>query len=101
MARTQRDLQAALRTLAPKAWLRRPPEHQMTYPCFVYRPSRSRLLWADDKAYLRFPCWNVIYITQEANSDIEARMLETFEYCSMDREYESDGLYHYSFTLYY
>ena len=47
------------------------------------------------------PCYNVIYISEIPDETIERRMLEHFEYCESDREYESDGLYHYSFTLYW
>lgn len=102
MARTQADLQAVLRTLAPKAWLKRPPDNKMSYPCFIYKPAKPLHLRGNDRVYLRFPCWSVTYITQDPNSNIVERMLDTFEYCELDRaEYESDGLYHYPFTLYY
>lgn len=101
MARPQTELQARLREIAPKAWLRRPPDNQMSYPCFIYRPSKSRIIYADNKPWMRWPCWNVIYITECPKDDIEPIMLNAFEHCSMDREYQSDGLYHYSFTIYF
>lgn len=47
------------------------------------------------------PCYNVIYICRMPDDTIVQRMLERFEHCDMDREYENDGLYHYSFTLYW
>lgn len=101
MARSQTELQARLRGIAPKAWLVRPPDNQMTYPCFIYRRSKSKVRYADNKPWLRWPCWNVIYITDCPKDDIEAIMLNTFDYCAMDREYQSDGLWHYSFTIYF
>lgn len=73
----------------------------MSYPCFIYRPSPPAVRHADNFVYMYKPCYNVIYISQEPSETIEKTMLETFEHCSADREYETDGLYHYSFTLYW
>ena len=101
MARDRLTLQEELRTLASKAWFRRPPDNKMSYPCFLYRPSKAHTLRADNALYGYMHGYNVIYISKEPNENIEQQMLEKFEYCSFDREYESDGLYHYSFTLYY
>lgn len=101
MARSQTDLQTALRNLAPKAWFKRPPDNKMTYPCFIYRQSKPQIERANNKAYIHIPCWNVIYISHTPSETIIPQMLETFEWCDFDREYEADGLYHYSFTIYY
>lgn len=95
------QLQARLRELAPKAWFKRPPDNKMTYPCFIYRPSKPDVIHANNRMYRMVPCWNVIYISSEPNVAIARNMLESFPYCSLDREYESDNLYHYSFTLYF
>lgn len=94
-------LQARLTQIAPKAWLRRPSSNRMTYPCILYRPSKPVVWHADNKMYSMKSCWNVIYISQNPDEAITRKMLESFEYCRFDREYESDNLYHYSFILYY
>ena len=101
MAKDRLILQEELRKLAPKAYFKRPPDNKLTYPCFVYRPSRPQTRRANNRVYMYTPCYNVIYISQEPNENIERQMLETFEYCDSDREYEADGLFHYSFTLYW
>lgn len=101
MARSRLELQQTLRTIAPKAWFKRPPDNKMTYPCIIYRQSRPRALRANNKAYHIFPCWNVIYIDTEPSETITQTMMETFPHCDFDREYETDNLYHYSFTIYY
>lgn len=56
---------------------------------------------ADNRPYAYFPCFNVIYFSADPDDNITRRMLERFEYCDFDREYQSDGIYHYSFTLYW
>lgn len=94
-------LQAKLLELAPKAWYKRPPDNKMTYPCFLYRLSRPDTKRADNGVYTYTPCYNVIYISKEPSDDVVRSMLEGFEHCGFDREYQSDGLFHYSFTLYW
>lgn len=101
MARSRLDLQAELREIAPKVWYKRPADNKMTYPCIVYRMSNPEVFRANNHAYAIIPCYNVIYITQRPDDDIVRTMLEKFTHCGFDREYESDQLYHYSFTIYY
>lgn len=101
MARPRTELQKDLRKIAPKAYYKRPSDNKMEYPCFVYRMSRPQVLRADNKVYRFYPCYNVIYISRTPSDTIVQTMLEAFEYCDFDREYESDELYHYSFTIYY
>lgn len=101
MAKDRLGLQSALLELAPKAWYKRPPDNRMTYPCFVYRPSRPDTKRADNRLYSYTPCYNVIYITKDPDDNITKQMLEKFEHCGWDREYQNDGLYHYSYTLYW
>ena len=73
----------------------------MAYPCFLYRPSRPATHRADNRVYMYVPCYNVVFISQEPNEEIERWMLGHFDHCDVDREYESDGLYHYSYTLFW
>ena len=101
MAQDRPTLQSTLLELAPKAWYKRPPDNRMTYPCFIYRLSKPDVKRADNKVYAYFPCYNVIYISTEPGDEVVRRMLERFKYCDFDREYQSDGLFHYSFTVYW
>lgn len=101
MGRSRIQLQDELRELAPKVWFRRPPDNRMSYPCILYRTSVPHVLRADNRAYRITPCYNVIYICSDPDEGIIRRMLEKFAHCAFDREYETDGLYHYSFTIYY
>ena len=101
MAEDRQSLQRALLTMAPKAWFKRPPDNQMAYPCFVYRLSSPDVKRADNKVYAYTPSYNVVYISQSPSETIVRQMLERFEHCSFDREYQADGLYHYSFVLYW
>lgn len=101
MAQDRLTLQETLLEMAPKAWYKRPPDNKMTYPCFLYRLSRPDVKHADNRVYAYKPCYNVIYISREPSDLVVRQMLERFEYCSFDREYQTDGLFHYSFVLYW
>lgn len=101
MARSRLDLQHALSPLAKKVWYKRPPDNKMVYPCIIYRLSIPNILRANNHAYAQILGYNVIYIAQESDDDIIRQMMDQFPHCAFDREYESDGLFHYSFTIYY
>ena len=79
-----------------------PPETiRMTYPSIVYNLYRLNQRFADNKPYRLLPCYTVTIIDKDSNLDWVKEMLETFEYCALDRSYYSDNLAHYSFILYY
>lgn len=79
-----------------------PPENvRMTYPAIVYsRPGyiESR---ANDKAYTWRPRYEVTIIDTDPLADYVDRMLKRFTMVTHNSTYVGDGLYHYSFTLYY
>ena len=95
------QFQAKLRTLAPKAWYQKPPENKMTYPCFVYKNATPTVIRADNRAYLFVPRYEVLYISQTENEQIEEEMVNTFPHCDVGRHYISDQLHHYVFTVSY
>ena len=101
MARDRLTLQAELRKFAPRVWYKRPPDNKMSYPCIVYRMSNPQTRRADNRVYMYTPCYNVVYMSDGPDDAIGKAMLEHFEHCAFDREYETDGLYHYSFVLYW
>ena len=95
------DLQDKLRTIAPKVWYQRPPSNKMSYPCIIYKRTGMKTARANNHAYLRIPCYEILYIAQEDSDGIEDTMLDNFEHCSFDQKYVSDNLYHYAFTIYF
>lgn len=94
-------LQAKLRMLAPNAWYRKPPDNRLTYPCFVYTGDAPQVHRADNRGYLLFPRYEVLYITDTEEDSIVQVMLDEFPHCTAGRKYVSDNLYHYPFTIYY
>lgn len=79
-----------------------PPESiRMKYPAITYDLYRLNQRFADNKPYRSLPCYMVTIIDRESNLDWVKDMLDTFEYCALDRIYNADNLAHYSFVLYY
>lgn len=79
-----------------------PPETiKMTYPAVVYDLYRLNQRFANDKSYRKLPCYSVQIISRSSNIDYISLMLDSFQYCSLERVYVADNLQHYSFVLYY
>lgn len=79
-----------------------PPESvRLVYPCIVYELYRLNQRFADDKQYRKLPCYSVTVIDKEQDIDWIDVILNSFEYCALERVYNADNLAHYSFILYY
>lgn len=95
------DLQQKLRERVPRAWYQKPPANQMSYPCFVYKSIEPKIVYANNRGYIRIPGYEVLYISKTEDDSICDWMIEQFAYCSVGRKYTADQLYHYPFTIYY
>lgn len=96
------DLQMMLESiLGSKFVYFQPPETiKLKYPCIIYSRSRFRKLPADNMTYAAFKMYQVTVIYRDPDSDLPEKIL-SLPYCSHDRHYTADNLYHDVFTLYY
>ena len=79
-----------------------PPESiKLQYPCIVYDPAYVNIHRADNKAYRMTDKYNVRYITPNADDIKYHDILTHFETVAFDRYFRSDGLHHYTISLYY
>ena len=79
-----------------------PPETiRMQYPAIVYDLYRLNQRFADNMSYKKAPCYSVTIMDRKSDIDWIEKMLDTFEYCALERTYVADNLNHYSFVLYY
>lgn len=77
-----------------------PPEDlKMKYPCIIYKKVQSSRKHADDLNYLLFPGYQIIYITRNPDDEL-IYQIENFGYCQFDRQYASEGIHHFVYTLY-
>lgn len=79
-----------------------PPESvKIKYPCFVYKRTRPYNANADNQSYLFMYGYNILYIDRDPDNDMTERMLKSFKRIEAGSAYTADGLYHYSFELYF
>lgn len=84
-----------------KVYFQPPASVRMKYPCIVYELSRKKLFHADDLLYRFKNCYSVMVIDSNPDSEIPDLVLTSFPYCSFDRQYRADNLYHNVFMLYH
>lgn len=78
-----------------------PPSNiQMKHPCIIYHLASLGGDYADNRIYLGKRRWTLTVITKDPDSKIPNELQE-LPYCSYDRQYRAEGLYHHSLTLYY
>lgn len=79
-----------------------PPESvKLKYPCVIYSRENGDSQFADNKTYVFFYRYQIIYIDRNPDSDFPTRLLSTFPKCTYDRHYTADNLNHEVFNLYY
>ena len=78
-----------------------PPTIQMVYPAIVYEFDRTNGLRADDRLYIKNRRYALKYISRDPDSQVVQNKLLELPYCSFDRHYKADNLYHDCFDLYF
>ena len=87
--------------LNSRSWYFQPPSSvRMQYPAIRYSIKDVEKRSADDIAYRKLPCYELILIDKNPDSEFIEKLLD-LPYCSYDRHYESDNLNHDVFTLYF
>ena len=81
-------------------WLQAPSSVYLTYPCIVYNLSGRDTLHADDMKYRTLNKYTITVINHDPESELLAK-IEELRYCSFDRQFSIDGLYHTVYTLYF
>lgn len=78
-----------------------PPESiKMNYPAIVYSKSRIVTKKANNSTYVKNTRYEIIVINRKSDNPVIDKLLE-LPYCSYDRNYKSDNLYHDVLTLYF
>lgn len=105
MARSRLELDKKLREVpgCSHFYYSPPSSTQMNYPCIRYACEGADVRFADNKAYQKHNRYTLWVIGQKSDEvfDIADRLVEMFEYCSIDRCYTADNLNHVVLTLYY
>lgn len=79
----------------------KPSNNQLKYPCIVYNYVNDLDDYADNIHYRSSKRYTVTVIDEDPDSEIPSRLKNAFPYCASDRNFETEGLSHFVFTLYY
>ena len=78
------------------------PPNKMIFPCIRYVRETPAVEDADNIPYTETARWTITIIDHDPDSEIPKRLTDHFKhYCRKDREYVTEGLYHYVYNLYY
>jgi hypothetical protein len=77
-----------------------PTGMEMNYPCIVYNLGGDSVLHADNIPYLQTLQWDITLIDEDPDSSLFNK-LTSLPKCRLDRQFKSDDLNHFTFTLYY
>ena len=102
MAKTRLTLQTFLEELlgSRNVYFSPPTSLRMKYPCIRYELVNADTENADNIVYMSRKRYTLTYIDTDPDSVIPDKLIHV-PYCSLDRPYTSDNLYHYVFTLYW
>lgn len=96
------DLQNLLEELtgSRNVYYNAPPSMHMEYDAILYSRKDITAKFADNMMYNKMNCYEIIVISRLPDSEWVDKLL-MLPYCSFDRHYRADNLYHDVLTLYY
>jgi len=102
MAKPREELQSKLEELLGSRHVYyQPPESlKMEYPAIVYSFGSKHRMRADNGIYSVWDRYTITVIDRKPDNDVVNKLLEE-QYCSYDRSYQSDNLYHDVLTIYW
>lgn len=96
------DLQGLLEELleSRNVYYQPPESVKMQYPAIRYSKKNIQSVYANNSKYLMRDCYELIVISRKPDDPVIKRLL-ALPYCSYDRQYIADNLYHDVLTIYY
>lgn len=96
------ELQSKLEELlgSKNVYYQSPPSNGMNYPAILYSKSKIDAMIADNQKYKLNTRYDLIVIAKRPDNPVINKLLE-LSYCSYDRQYKTDNLYHDSLILYF
>lgn len=97
------DLQTELEAVlgSKNVYFQPPATIKIKYPAIVYSLGGMHSRYADNRVYMNGKNYTVTLIHTDPDNTIIDDIIEHFKYCSFDRVYSMDNLYHYVFEIYY
>lgn len=99
---TWQNLQSKLEELlgSENVYFQPPESVKMKYDAIRFTRTRIQTRYANNAMYSKMNCYEIIVISRKPDHPVIDKLLQ-LPYCSHDRSYKADNLYHDIFTLYY
>lgn len=97
---SRQDLQALLLTKVSHVYFQPPESIKLQFPCIVYTLARRISISADNIKYINRKRYEITVIDKNPDSIIPDE-INALPFCSHDRRFVVDNLYHDVFTLFY
>lgn len=99
---TRQELQTKLEEIlgVRHVYFQPPESTKMEYPAIRYATKDIRSTYANDAVYSFSNSYELIVISRLPNDDLIKKLLQ-LPYCTYERGYKSDNLYHDVLNLYY
>lgn len=97
MAQTLLDV---LKSYCPNVYFQPPETVKLKYPCIIFHLSKLEDDRADNLPYSHWFKYTAKVIDRDPFSKIASRLVDGIRYCSSDRMYTYDNLYHRVLTIY-
>lgn len=94
------QLHQILKEFSDNVYYQPPESLKLKYPCIVYTKEDVNTNYADDKTYSKSDEYLLTVIGLDPDIDIPNRLLE-LPYCTFDRRFTGDNLYHDVLRLYF
>lgn len=79
-----------------------PPSNvKMIFPCIRFKLDQTNIKYASNNTHTIRMRYQITYVSNSVNDSIIELLITNLAYCSFDRIYVSDNLYHYVFTIFY
>lgn len=99
---TRLELESLLRSLlgSDNVYYQSPSQNNMEYPAIRYSKTKPSTAHADNKTYIKKPCYQIIVMDKKPDNPVIEKLLE-LPYCSWNNHYVANNLNHDVLTLYY
>lgn len=100
--RSRLDMQEYLQQLlgSKNVYFQPPEGMRISYPAFIYNPSKRGDRFANNSRYLKRRSYFVQYVSPTYDERFVESILDQ-DYCSFDRYFAKDDLHHFNFTMFY
>lgn len=84
-----------------KVYWQPPTGTKMVYPCLIYNLDKINTDHADNRGYRNLRLYTITLIGKEPDNEDLFEQLLDLPYCTFDRRFITDNLYHDVFELYF